>query len=192
MGGLWKDYEINDKSVRQFFTGQSELSVSFGLGIIRGTRGVLKAQSVIFKCLGDIVNFSKVSFTVTRNSAHDKSDYIYNIKFKDDGKGCADIDVSALKYISYTRKNTSRIVIPCFNDCYIDISLPSNKIPDYVVNNSYFKSWVNDFIFLPKGSNDKDADLEIIYDFYLKNSLLKVDKDSFFEKYTECWNHILN
>lgn len=189
---LWENYEVYETPIKDYLSGLRELT--FSLGMAKEHARYLKATEVAFKCLGDIVRFNKVSFSV--KSAPDESkrryNFLYSIHFKNDGEGNVDIDVNALKYNSYARNNTNRIVIPCFNKCFADISLPYDKIPEHVINDSYFKNWVSDFIFLPKNHSEKEIDLEVIYGFYLKNSLTDMSKEIFIDKYTECWSHIID
>lgn len=90
-----------------------------------------------------------------------------------------------------------RMVIPLYDKKYEKISIEANDLPLWVSKETAYSELCNKFLFLPFRSErhssfnyEDEKDISLIYDFYARNNLTKIDESKFKSLYQKYWKEL--
>ncbi|QPI43107.1 MULTISPECIES: ATP-binding protein [Pectobacterium] len=199
----WRDFEIKNIKVSDYLEGRSELLSIMDRYPYRNNTNLVSIDSLQMNLLAEISRRQKVSIDVdfsssTRNKKMNKNvGQIYNFKFRNDKKSNFKANYGLIKNeLSLDRMYAwGRQSIPCYSDDYLDVSISKDMLPNGIYSSSSLNQWVSSHLFSPKLSPKEDKidvekELDVLYMYYKKLSLLKVDEDEFKRKYLEVWRDL--
>lgn len=124
---------------------------------------------------------------------------IHSLNFINDKKNNISIDVKIIQGELNPKKMglRGRMVIPLYDKKYEKISIEANDLPLWVSKETAYSELCNKFLFLPFRSErhssfnyEDEKDISLIYDFYARNNLTKIDESKFKSLYQKYWKEL--
>lgn len=201
-GDEWKNYKINNESVLTLLFENKTLStVSYTYGYYQRQRKFIHVESLQMMLLAELYQREKFSLQVQCfeliSEEDDNHGIQYDFLFTNDKQSTFTCETSVLIRNIETRKNerTGRTFFPCYKKDIMDIAIKRSSLPKFIFSQCTFNRWASDFIVTPQSQAIKtDAEmkieLEIVYQYYSKHRLLKLDEFSFKQKYEQVWTEL--
>ncbi|WP_447868236.1 HD domain-containing protein [Rahnella aceris] len=193
----WRDFKISELSLGDYLDTSEELFIFSGDIIHIPKEEITLKFGLITECISKIVIKLDCSLEILPiesksnvSSHHSGEYYISKFKIKNDSNKTQKIDISQIKHWMKNKDTSYRLAVPCFDEKYDSISLKRNDFPKWMFSCS--NEWhFNKYLALPfKTSKSLISDINVIYNYYIKNKLTTLDENTFSDMYLCMWEEI--
>ncbi|MEM5357298.1 HD domain-containing protein [Enterobacter kobei] len=199
----WKHFQINGIELNQYIYEQKQLKAFGEQYDYTGKSRVVDIDGLVMQLLSKIIIANKISVSVSlgdssiTNKNKRQGIIDYRIDFKSDNLGefvCAE-NLLLLEFDIHQHARMGRQYFPCFEGCYLDISIEKEWLPVFIDSASPLNMFSNKFLFTPQGELDigeidVENELEIIYGYYVELNLTNLNEVEFKEKYRMLWERL--
>lgn len=194
---LWRNFKIENIELYKYLDESKEMK------IIGGHRSSLPEDEIgvefglITECISNITKELKYSIEVLpielkeyNKNGWDSKYFVSKFKFSNDKENKQKIDISLIKKWLEHKDDSYRMVIPCYDEKYNEISITCNNLPKWMFSCCSNWNFVKYLVLPFKNSENVDDDIDVVYDYFIKSELTRLDKKTFKKLHLDMWNEI--